>query len=510
MLQYYSPLFQPKLELPQNVLPCLEITDEPDFPNRGVMLDISRDKVPTLETLFSLVDLFASWKINQLQLYTEHTFAYQQHPEVWVDASPFTGEEILKLDAFCRERFIELVPNQNSFGHLEHWLKLPRYKPLAEAPDGFDVPWGHQEGPFSLCPVDKGSLDLLKGLYDDLLPHFSSRQFNVGCDETFDIGQGRSKAECERVGTGQVYLDFLLKIYKQVRKRGFHMQFWGDIIMTYSELVPELPKDCIALEWGYEADHPFDEHGEKFAQAGLAFYVCPGTSAWNSIAGRTDNCLANLANAAHNGIKYGAVGYLITDWGDNGHWQTLPISYLGLLAGAAYSWCYASNLDLDIRKALALYAFQDPMGGLGNLAYDLGNIYHLAGVEPPNASALFYFLQQPFNEWNETYKNGSAIQRFQNIKEKINELRKYMKESNCFRADKQLLLDEFELTFSMLEHACKRGLGMYGSKDYSHFYLSEDLKDIIKRYVQVWLKRNRPGGLRDSLSYFKIVDEDYH
>ena len=50
-------------------LPHLQISDAPDFPARGVMLDISRDKVPTLETLFMLVDELASLKINQLQLY---------------------------------------------------------------------------------------------------------------------------------------------------------------------------------------------------------------------------------------------------------------------------------------------------------------------------------------------------------------------------------------------------------------------------------------------------------
>ena len=58
-------------------LPCLHIEDWPDFPVRGVMLDISRDKVPTMATLYRLVDLLALMKINQLQLYTEHTFAYR-------------------------------------------------------------------------------------------------------------------------------------------------------------------------------------------------------------------------------------------------------------------------------------------------------------------------------------------------------------------------------------------------------------------------------------------------
>ena len=158
VLEYY--LSPQKISTYQNnnAIPCLEIEDWPDYENRGVMLDISRDKVPTMETIFNLVDLLSSWKINQLQLYTEHTFAYQQHPDVWVDASPFTGEEILVLDAYCRERFIELVPNQNSFGHLEQWLKHSRYRALSEAPEGFDFPWGHHSGPFSLCPLDPESI----------------------------------------------------------------------------------------------------------------------------------------------------------------------------------------------------------------------------------------------------------------------------------------------------------------------------------------------------------------
>ena len=257
-------------------LPTLRVTDWPDFPNRGLMLDISRDKVPTMETLYALVDLLASWKINQLQLYTEHTFAYQNHPEVWADASPMTGEEILALDAYCQARFVELVPNQNSFGHMHRWFEHERYLPLAEAPEGSMTPWGFfYEGPFSLAPTEPASLELVRELFDELLPHFSSPQFNVGCDETFDVGQGRSKEVVEEKGEGRVYLDFLLKIYREVKARRRTMQFWGDIIVHHPDLVAELPRDCIALEWGYDAQHPFNEHGAIFANSGIPFYVCP-------------------------------------------------------------------------------------------------------------------------------------------------------------------------------------------------------------------------------------------
>ncbi len=104
-------------------LPRLRIEDWPDFPVRGYMLDISRDRVPATPWLHDLVQTLSSLRINQLQLYTEHTFAYSDHELVWRHASPMTAEDVRALDAHCRANGIELVPNQNSFGHMERWLR---------------------------------------------------------------------------------------------------------------------------------------------------------------------------------------------------------------------------------------------------------------------------------------------------------------------------------------------------------------------------------------------------
>ena len=490
-------------------IPCLTITDWPDFQNRGIMLDISRNKVPSMETMYDLIDLVSSWKINQLQLYTEHTFAYQHHPDVWVDASPFTGEEILLLDEFCRQRYIELVPNQNSFGHLEHWLKLPRYQSLAEAPDGFDLPWAHHHGPFSLCPLDPGSIELVSSLYDELLPHFSSRQVNVGCDETFDLGQGRSKETCAKLGTGRVYLDFLLKIYHEVTKRQHRMQFWGDIIIAHPELISEIPKDCIALVWGYEADHPFNEQSEKLATSGLPFYVCPGTSSWNSIAGRTDNCINNITNAVFHGLKFGASGCLISDWGDNGHWQVLPVSYLGFALGAAYSWAFETNTSLDIIAAINKYAFRDSTNTFGELAYKLGNQYQKTGIFTDNSSLLFDLLQKPITAWQNRFSTSPAVDGFQDALQEISEVTGKISTATSTRKDKEILQQEFFLTAGLLKHACLRGLHASGASKFSRQDLLMDLQRLKNDFRSVWLLRNRPGGLPDSLAYFDTPMIDY-
>ena len=68
--------------------PCLKIRDWPDFARRGVMLDISRGRVPKLETLLDLVERLADFKINEFQLYTEHTFAYRNYKSVWQSWGP--------------------------------------------------------------------------------------------------------------------------------------------------------------------------------------------------------------------------------------------------------------------------------------------------------------------------------------------------------------------------------------------------------------------------------------
>ena len=361
------------------------------FADRAYMLDISRDKVPTMGTLRLIVDLLAKFEYNQLQLYTEHTFAYSTHRDVWEAASPLTAEEIRELDAYCALRGIDLVPNQNSFGHLERWLVKPAYNHLAELPQGgAPLPWGgFKKDPTTLCPTDPASLAFLDGLYAELLPNFASGLFNVGCDETFDLlGGGRSAAAVRERGEGCVYLDFLKQVAALARKHGKRPMFWGDVILKHPELVPELPKDLIALDWGYEGNHPFMAEAAKFRAAGLDFYVCPGTSAWNSLAGRVENMRENMVAAERAGRLHGARGFLVTDWGDGGHWQPLAASLPGLVFGGMLAHEGASAAKMDLESAL-----NGIMGvPLGGTLLRLGTLYLRGGALRANASELFRIL----------------------------------------------------------------------------------------------------------------------
>ena len=494
-----------------DILPACRIEDAPDFPVRGVMLDISRDKVPTLPALFALADQLAEWKINHLELYTEHTFAYRNHADVWQAASPMTPDDIRALDAHCRARCIDLVPNQNSFGHMERWLQLPRYNDLAECPcGGAPLPWGGTtQGPTGLNPADPRSLELLRELYAELLPNFTSRYFNIGCDETFDLGHGKSREFVARFGRGRVYLDFLLKLCALARSHNRTPMFWGDIILHHPELVPELPRDSIALEWGYEADHPFAAHAALFAAAGITFYVCPGTSSWRSLAGRTTNMRGNLLAAAEHGLRHGAAGYLITDWGDEGHWQTHPVSCPGFLFGAAVSWCHAANADLPLAAALNQHVFEDTAGILGSLTLALGDAYRVCGTERGNATELFQILASGADRTPAAGVTPATLLAARHVAE---DALAHLPRTQSCRPDATWLLEETAQTAYLLIHACNRGMALLDgslANPAQRRTLAREMDAVMAGHERTWLRRNRPGGLRDSLDRMAKCRAEY-
>ncbi len=500
-------------------VPGLEVSDRPEFVHRGVMLDISRNKVPTLDTLKQLVDMLAGWKINQLQLYMENTFAYRGHEVVWQDADPLTPAEVRQLDKYCRARFIELVPNQNSFGHFHRWLVHEPYRQLAETPEGVEHAFSVEIEPFSLCPVDPGSLELLADLYDQLLPCFSSRLFNVGLDETFDLGLGRSAAACEEHGKGKVYLDFLTQVHRLVTERGHRMQFWGDIILQHPELLRDLPEDAIALEWGYEADHPFAVDSRRFAASGLDFYVCPGTSSWSSFAGRTRNAVENLAAAAIQGAAQGAIGYLIADWGDHGHLQPLPVSYPGFAAGAAFAWNAKTAQEpqrVPLAQWLDLHAFRDRGGQAGVAAVDLGDAYLHSGTEIVNGSALFFALVFAHQTAAKRRGNGMTAPHLDRTREHVEHAVASLAAARMQRPDADVIQRELAWVADALLLACRLATARLETGEEKPLSalpngvrraVAGELDTLIERLREVWLARNRAGGLDSSTSRLRHVQQ---
>lgn len=357
-------------------LPAVLIRDQPDFRDRGIMLDVSRGRVPRRATLEALVDLCARMRLNVLMLYVEHTFAFRRHPEIGEGASPLDAETILALDAYAADRGVELVPCLQSLGHMERILSLPRYQKLAES----DRRW-------SVSPSRPETYRLLEELYDEFLPLFRSDRFNANCDEPFDLGRGQSARRAPKKTPGELFSGHVEALQRLARKHGKRLMIWADFAYKHADQIPRLAPDTVLIDWWYEAEFEADRVA-KLRRHGFEFWVSPGTSAWNCLFPRVANSEANIARWAEAGRRHRATGLLNTDWGDFGHYNTLGASLHAYAQGAQQAWS-GTAVDADFDRAFGRQIFGDESRAIGRLYRRLGAV-HDAGFKIFNGSALQY------------------------------------------------------------------------------------------------------------------------
>lgn len=353
-------------------LPFMEIWDYPDIANRGYYLDVTRCRIPTLAYLKETVDRLAFYKINQFQLYIEHTYLFEDLSEVWRDDTPLTAEDILELDAYCRARCIDLVPSVASFGHLYKVLRTRTYRHLGELPEQADLPFSFVDrmAHHTLDVTNEESMRFAKKLISEYMELFTSKYFNVCADETFDLGKGRSREYAKQYGTERIYIDFVKELCEFVVEKGRTPMFWGDIICGFPDAVRELPPETICLNWGYAPDQS-DESTRKLAKAGAVQYCCPAVVGWSMLANRLHDAYENIRRMCTYANQYGAVGVLTTDWGDYGHISHPDFSVPGMIYGAAFSWNREIPQFDEINEQISHLEYLDRSGSLVSAAAEL-------------------------------------------------------------------------------------------------------------------------------------------
>ena len=487
-------------------VPVGHVRDHPDLPVRGVMLDVSRDKVPTMATLRALIDRLSSWKVNQLQLYSEHTFAYRNHREVHASASPFTAAEIRELDAYCRQRHVELVPNQNCLGHMNRWLRHDRYRPLALAPDGFVDEWGMARAAMTIDPANPDSLKLIRELLAELLPLFTSHRVHVGLDEAWELPKARMDD----------FLHWVATLRNLPELDGREMLMWGDMIAGDAKLLKQLPAGVTVCEWGYDDWHPFAERTALLAEAGVPFWVAPGTSSWLTIVGRVTNALGNCRIAAEAALANGGRGYLNTDWGDQGHLQQLPVSDPGFAYGAAVSWCLDTNADLDLAAALSVHCYDDPTGELAAAVIELGDAHRVVTPQFPNMSTIVLHLYFPQLTLGRGLTRGLTTADLDALYEVVEAARARAALARSRRSDADALVEEVQwgadVVALLVDDARARldvdgTIGSVAPSARSQF--ASTLTDLMHQHRSLWLRRNRPGGLDDSAAWLENLRRAY-
>lgn len=493
-------------------LPLLTITDWPSLRYRGWMDDISRGPIPTVEFLKECIRKMSEFKQNFFTLYTEHTFRLEQYPDI-APADGLTKEEIAELTEYASKYHIDIIGNFQSFGHMAKILANPYYAHLGESSD-------------ILNPADESTYEFLKNIYAEVVPSYKSEFFNINCDETFGLGEGKSRQMAAEIGVDGIYAYHINRIDKLIKPYNKRIMMWGDIAVNNPGIINKLPKDLVILSWGYHAAESFDDAIMPFKNTGFDFMVAPGVSCWNEVWPGMNNAAINISNYVRDGYKLGAMGMMNTAWDDNGH-NLFNSNWHGLVWGAECSW----NPSLPVASERAAAFFRDDLNSF-NQSFDklffgmegvtdiLLSIDSLRNLPVKGILNEWAFWQGPldFNSENTTENAFNANQEILRRVDAINVELKAIKsrlprQSNmvnnaflalnriAFTAHKNLL----RIKLYKIKQTGDEKLMQEARSDIQK--LTTQLHSIKKDYIKLWQNENRAWWLDKNLNDYNRLAE---
>jgi hypothetical protein len=335
------------------VIPCMTITDWPNFKIRAWQDDISRGPIVSIDYLKRLIPQLAECKLNAFSLYTEHTFKTKCHPDI-APTDAFTAEEIKELEDFCKPYHIQIIGNQQCFGHFEEILCNPFYSDLA------DTKW-------NLNPAKEETYKFLEDHLREVASAYKSPYFNINCDETESLGQGAARAHVDSLGAETVYYQHVNRVNRMLRPYRKRVMMWGDIADQHPVILDNLDDDIILIAWSYVGIDSFDEFLQPYVKSGRNFFVAPGVSLSERVWPKHYEFRKNITNLCRDGYKNGAFGVINTCWDDFGESLTNCALY-GLALGAETSWNAASQQERSTETNFTIHF-------MGSLASDI--IEHL-------------------------------------------------------------------------------------------------------------------------------------
>lgn len=483
------------------VIPCMTITDWPNFKIRAWQDDISRGPIVSMDYLKRLIPQLAECKLNAFSLYTEHTFKTQCHPDI-APTDAFTAEEIKELEDFCKPYHIQIIGNQQCFGHFEEILCNPFYSDLA------DTKW-------NLNPAKEETYKFLEDHLREVASAYKSPYFNINCDETESLGQGTARAHVDSLGAETVYYQHVNRVNRMLRPYRKRVMMWGDIADQHPEILDNLDDDIILIAWSYVGIDSFDEFLQPYVKSGRNFFVAPGVSLSERVWPKHYEFRKNITNLCRDGYKNGAFGVINTCWDDFGESLTNCALY-GLALGAETSWNAASQQERSTETNFTIHF-------MGSLASDI--IEHLDALSEwtkIDGIGKFTAMTEPIAPFYPALVNDSIKALNQRASVALSALEKDLKNDKNKVKRNADLFDNALYAVHRMQWCAKRNatrIQLYRTyNDPTKVNIAESKKQIQElitslhslknEYVHVWNLESRPYWLDVNMGNYDDIAEE--
>ncbi|MBI9072456.1 MAG: family 20 glycosylhydrolase [Melioribacteraceae bacterium] len=358
----------------EKTIKCLSIVDWPDLSVRGISDDISRGQVSTLDNFKKIIRNIARYKMNTYMPYIEDMLELKCYPTIGVGRGALTHSEVKKLVDYAYKHYIEVIPIFQTLGHYENILLQDEFLQYADFP-----------GSASLDVTNKDTYVFLENMLKEVFELFPSEYFNMGADESFDVGKGNSRELVKKTSLAKVHANHYKKVYDICKKYNKKVMMYGDVILRHPEILDDLPKDIIIVDWHYGGSRNY-KSTVTFSEAGHEYYVSP--SVWNFLTTfpTNVNALPNIKYITEEGLQHGSTGMINSNWGDYGAETLKELIYYGYAWSAQCSWSYSkSNLN----------------------SFTKNYLYDLFGTDDQSAFRIYQNLSNPLNQmmWHDIWRH---------------------------------------------------------------------------------------------------------
>ncbi|MBR2023851.1 MAG: family 20 glycosylhydrolase [Clostridia bacterium] len=366
------------------------VIEDGHFETVATMIDTSRCAVPTVQAFERLADRLVLMGYNMIMVYIEDLIKLENRPYFGYMRGRYTPEELKKIDDYCFDYGIEVVPCLECYGHMEKYLF---WWEANEIKDTSSV----------LLARSDATFQFLDELISTASSCVRSKKIHIGMDEAWDMGRGKFLTQHGYVSPFEIFGEYMESLIKIVNKYELQPYMWSDMYFRFcdtsgyqlyygkdfvipKEVADKIPENMELVFWHYgEApkcdDYMLKKHKElnrKVMYAG-GFWDWVGHFPEHDYA--MESCRFSLQACRNNGIK-DAMG---TVWRNDNAECDLFASLFDLSFFAEN--CY----DIDPDKEKLRARFETTIGADYDLFYAM-QLYHNSkneGDEYPNFSNRF-------------------------------------------------------------------------------------------------------------------------